>query len=130
MKRNLIVLTLFSVVILFSNCQGQSGAERLPPENFEKKLSTVSEKIILDVRTEDEFSKGHLADAVQIDYYKSDFKNQLTKLDKNKPVFVYCAAGIRSNSAAKILTDLGFKQVYDLQGGFNAWSDAKKPIEN
>jgi rhodanese-related sulfurtransferase len=44
-------------------------------------------------------------------------------LDKNKPVLVYCAAGGRSASAAKDLKKAGFKKVYDLEGGYDAWED-------
>lgn len=125
------IFSFLFLIIVFSvtGCQGQTGAQKLSPDSFEKKLTTEANKIILDVRTPDEYNKGHLADAVMIDFYKDDFKSQVMKLDKSKPVFVYCAAGGRSSSASKILTELGFKQVYDLQGGLNAWSAAKKPVE-
>ncbi len=95
---------------------------------FEKKLTNAKEKTILDVRTSGEFSEGHLANAVNIDFYKSDFKQSVSKLDKNKPVFVYCLGGGRSSSAADILKDLGFKQVVNMEGGMKAWSGAKKPV--
>lgn len=125
------ILSILSLFFLFSIavCQGQSGAQKLSPDSFEKKLASEPNKTILDVRTQDEYNRGHLANAVMIDFYKDDFKSQVMKLDKSKPVFVYCAAGGRSSSAGKILTDLGFKQVYDLQGGLNAWSAARKPVE-
>lgn len=96
--------------------------------DFEKKLEITKDKIVLDVRTKDEFSQGHLANATMIDYYKDDFKEALSKLDKTKPVFVYCAAGGRSSSASGILIELGFKNVYDLHGGMRAWAGAKKPV--
>ncbi|MBS1488433.1 MAG: rhodanese-like domain-containing protein [Bacteroidetes bacterium] len=55
-----------------------------------------------------------------IDFYRDDFKEKVAKLDKSKPVFVYCLAGGRSKSAAKIMADLGFAAVYDLSGGYRA----------
>jgi len=128
MKRSRIFF-LVPIVALAVACQGQTGAKKLAADTFEEKLAGTSDKIILDVRTSDEYKKGHLANATLIDYYGKDFKNQADQLDKSKPVFVYCASGGRSGSAAKILTQLGFKEVYDLQGGFNAWSNAKKPVE-
>lgn len=125
----LSILFLLPVIALTLSCQGQSGVQKLSADNFEKKLASTADKIVLDVRTADEFKEGHLAKATMIDYYSSDFKNQVNQLDKTKPVFVYCAGGVRSGKASSILTQLGFKEVYDLQGGFNAWTAARKPVE-
>ncbi len=129
MKSRIYSLITISVIFIITACSGQSGSQKLNPENFEKKLNATPNKIILDVRTQDEYHNGHLENAVLIDYYKNDFKEKVSKLDKSKPVFVYCAAGGRSGSASKILLDLGFNEVYDLKGGFNAWSNEKKPVK-
>ncbi len=83
----------------------------------------------MDVRTKDEFKEGHLPKALLIDYYSDDFKARAGILDKAKPVFVYCGTGRRSAGAADILIKMGFLQVYDLEGGFSAWVEAKKKIE-
>jgi len=107
---------------------GQDKPGTLAVNEFETKLSSTGVKTVLDVRTREEYDQGHMADAQQIDFYKSDFRQQLEKLDKNKPVFVYCAAGGRSSSASGMLAEMGFKQVYDLKGGLNAWKKAGKPI--
>jgi thioredoxin 1 len=129
MKRNSFLIVLIAIVFMFTNCQGQSGVEKLTNDNFEKKLNATEKKILLDVRTPDEYKRGHLTNAILVNYYDNDFKNQVAQLDKNKPVFVYCATGIRSASAAKVLAGLGFKEIYDMQGGYNAWAGAKKPVE-
>jgi rhodanese-related sulfurtransferase len=114
---------------LFSNCEGQAVKPQvLHADKFEIKLNSETEKIVLDVRTPGEYAAGHLKSAILIDYYRNDFEQQLEKLDKDKPVFVYCAVGGRSGSASAMLTRLGFKQVYDLQGGINAWLAAGKPV--
>ncbi|QOI96178.1 MAG: rhodanese-like domain-containing protein [Flammeovirgaceae bacterium] len=128
---NRLLVTLFSLTLLVvaSSCQGQSGAQVLNVNAFETKLNATPEKIILDVRTTSEYNRGHLKNAVLVDYYQRDFSAQLGKLDKTKPVFVYCASGVRSNSAARELVKLGFKEVYDLSGGLSAWARAGKPIE-
>lgn len=121
----------FSVLIfLLMACSPSSGQslEVLAPDEFEKKLTSTKDKQVVDVRKADEFANGHLAGAVQIDYFKKDFKSQVAKLDKNKPVFVYCASGGRSGSASEVLEELGFKKIYDLKGGMNAWVKAGKPI--
>lgn len=121
----------FSVLIfLLMACSSSNGqsAEVLAPAEFEKKLADIKDKQVIDVRTLDEFSKGHLADAVMIDFYNDDFKSRVAKLDKNKPVFVYCAAGGRSGSATEIFKELGFKKIYDLKGGYKAWAGAGKSV--
>ncbi|WKZ60187.1 MAG: rhodanese-like domain-containing protein [Cyclobacteriaceae bacterium] len=118
------ILTLATVV----SCQGQTGVQVLSVDAFEQKLNATPEKIILDVRTDEEYAQGKMKNATQIDYYQRDFKTEVAKLDKTKPVFVYCASGVRSNSAAKILKQQGFTEVYDLKGGLNAWARSGKPV--
>jgi|SRR5690606_22270942 rhodanese-related sulfurtransferase len=124
------IFNLLSILALATvmSCQGQTGIHVLSVDAFEQKLNATSEKIILDVRTDEEYAQGKMKNATQIDYYQRDFKTEVAKLDKTKPVFVYCASGIRSNSAAKILKQQGFTEVYDLKGGLNAWARSGKPV--
>ena len=79
---------------------------------------------MLDVRTDGEVAQGYIPGAVQMDYYSDDFSEQVAELDKNKPVFVYCAAGGRSGQAMNKMKDMGFKEVYNLSGGFPTWASA------
>lgn len=126
----IMIFNLLLFTLLASSCSQAQNVKELSVSDFEKKMASSTTKIILDVRTADEYHSGHLPDAILIDYYKNDFKQQLSKLDKNKPVFVYCASGGRSGSTAEVLSDMGFKQVYDLQGGINAWKrEAKKIVK-
>jgi rhodanese-related sulfurtransferase len=118
----LLVMAVTSVFV-----QAQT-IKKLDPQSFEKKLNESKEPILVDVRTSGEYAQGHLANAVLIDIYSSDFKSRVSKLDKSKPVFVYCKAGSRSSSAVDVFTDLGFKEIYDLSGGISAWQRASKPI--
>ncbi len=129
MKGNSFLVILIALAFVITNCDGQkSGTQQLSTDSFEEKLAATTDKIILDVRTPDEFANGHLAESILINYYDSDFKAQISNLDKSKPVFVYCKGGVRSVSAAKILTEAGFKEVYDLRGGFDSWAEARKPV--
>jgi rhodanese-related sulfurtransferase len=73
------------------------------------------------VRTAQEFSEGHLDNALNIDYYASDFQDMVSTLDKEQPVYVYCRSGGRSAKAAEIMKNSGFKVIYDLKGGYMAW---------
>lgn len=78
---------------------------------------------LLDVRTPREYASGHIAKAVNIDYNAPDFEAQINALDRNQPFLIYCAVGGRSAKAAARMQALGFKKVYELQGGFNNWAD-------
>lgn len=84
--------------------------------------------IILDVRTPEEYSEGHIEGAINIDYYADDFENKLDELDKGKTYLVYCRTGSRSASARDIMTDLGFKNIYNMTGGISDWQSAGYPI--
>lgn len=127
LRQRLFPLILLMTTISFF-VQAQS-VKQLDPQNFEKKIKESKEPILIDVRTPGEFAQGHLANAVLIDIRSDDFKSRVGKLDKSKPVFVYCKAGSRSSSAVDIMKDLGFKEIYDLNGGIAAWQQANKPIE-
>ena len=106
---------------LFGFSQKNKGFERLMVADFEEKVNTTKNKIILDVRTPQEYNNGHLKKVKLINYYDADLLEELKKLDKDKTVFVYCASGMRSLRAAKKLAKLGFSEVYEMKGGYNAW---------
>ncbi len=127
LKQKLLLLMVLMIAVTFF-AQAQT-VKKLDPENFDKKLKDSKEAILIDVRTPGEYGQGHLASALSIDIYANDFKSRVGKLDKSKPVFVYCKAGSRSGSAVDIMSDMGFKEIYDLSGGIMAWQQAKKPIE-
>ena len=109
---------MFILTEIFSTLYAQ---ERLSPKEFRKKLNNTSDALLLDIRTPQETAKGYLKGAVFMDFYDSSFKEQVATIDKEKPVFVYCAIGGRSWDAAKIMQGMGFKNVYDLKGGIIVW---------
>ena len=81
---------------------------------------------LVDVRTGAEFNQGAIKGAVNIDYFKEDsFEKKFNQLDKGKPIFIYCRSGNRSQKAAARLDSLGFKEIYDLKGGYLNWSQKK-----
>ncbi len=87
-----------------------------------------SDFVILDVRTAAEYDKGHIADAVLIDYRSATFKEELDVLDKDKTYLVYCRSGNRGGQATDIMEDLGFSTVYNMLGGINDWIEAAHPV--
>lgn len=82
---------------------------------------------IVDVRTPQEVSFGIIEGAKTIDFYDPKFADKISALDKTKPIIVYCAVGGRSASAASKLENLGFKEIYDLKGGYRGWQGAGFP---
>lgn len=74
--------------------------------------------VLLDVRTPFEFNEGHIENAKNIDFSVSTFEQEIEKLDKDQPVFLYCAIGVRSAKAASLMRKKGFKHVFDLDGGY------------
>ncbi len=85
--------------------------------------------VILDVRTPGEYKKGFIKDARLLDIFGDNFDAELNKLDRNATYYVYCASGGRSAECAEKMQTLGFKKVYDLDGGMGAWRNAKMPVE-
>lgn len=110
-----------------SACEGQSQG-LLPAKDFQQKIKATAGVQLLDVRSPDEFAQGYIPGAKNINYSSLDFRAQVAKLDKKRPVLVYCLSGIRSARAVSILREMGF-QVQDLAGGFRAWASQGLPIE-
>ena len=85
--------------------------------------------VILDMRVETEWGEeGHLQGAQLTNYYRKDLKDHLATLDREKPHLVYCAIGERAKQTAAQMAELGFKEVYVLVGGLNAWKASGKPV--
>ncbi|MEM9258498.1 MAG: rhodanese-like domain-containing protein [Bacteroidota bacterium] len=78
--------------------------------------------VLLDVRTPGETARGIIDGAIEMDFRAADFAEQLKTLDPSKTYLVYCASGGRSGRTAKMLNELGVQEVYNLAGGYTAWS--------
>ena len=115
---------LFSFLIFSCNGQPSKITQTIDAKAFAEKIEAIPNAQILDVRTPPEFSSDHIDKAVNIDWLGDSFVASAEKLDKTKPVFVYCKSGVRSKSAADKLEALGFKTIYNLQGGMLKWSAA------
>ncbi|WP_394466631.1 rhodanese-like domain-containing protein [Mariniflexile sp. HNIBRBA6329] len=120
MSNNIIMMALFS--FLFGSKVQNANIKVLAPNEFKKQITNHSVQLI-DVRTANEFKSGHIKKANNIDFFSSSFIAQLEKLDKQKPVYVYCRSGNRSNKAANQLAKMGFVEIYDLKGGFLNWKE-------
>lgn len=125
-----LFLLLTATALVLSSCthshQPLSGTS-LSATQFADKIKALPSAPVVDVRTPEEFAKGHLQNAKNIDWNGDDFKNQISKLDPSKPVFVYCLSGGRSGEAASQMRADGFKEVYELNGGIMKWRGANLP---
>ena len=83
--------------------------------------------VILDVRTPEEFSEGHIENAVNLDFYSDNFKEDLGKLDKNKTYVTHCRSGSRSAKTLNLMKELGFKEAYNITGGIVQWENEGLP---
>ena len=115
------------VVLLVVACSEKKTESSLSPEAFNTKYKNTPGAILLDVRSEAEVKEGALPNAQNI-VYNNSFGDKLGGLSREVPVFVYCAAGKRSARAAEILKEKGFKVVYQLKGGLDAWREARLPL--
>ena len=122
----LSLLSLILIGFLSISCKGQSSKniETIPAVTFAEKINSTPSAQILDVRTPEEFKSQHIDNAVNVDWKANDFTEKANKFNKEKPVFVYCLAGSRSQQAANTLSELGFKKIYNLQGGILKWNSA------
>ncbi len=121
-------LFLFNVllaVLFISGCaNGQdSKVKNLSQNEFKKVFDNKKGSQIIDVRTPEEISQGKITLAHEVNYFDADFQKKVEKLnlDKSKPVVVYCAVGGRSSKAAEVLIKMGFKNVLNLEGGYNSY---------
>lgn len=120
MNKILIIMTFLNS-LFGTTAQKSKFIKALTPASFKEAIANKKVQLI-DVRTAQEYNSGHIKGALNIDYYdKSNFTSAIQKLDKEAAVYLYCRSGNRSGKAAKKLTAAGFKEIYDLQGGYLKW---------
>jgi thioredoxin len=124
MKFRSVLILFISSALLSCNGQPSKNIQTIAPEAFAKKINETPKAQILDVRTPEEFASEHIDNAVNVNWLGGDFMTGAEKFDKSKPVFVYCKSGGRSSKAAAKLAELGFTNIYELQGGMLKWSAA------
>lgn len=147
--KKLTILFGLSILLFFASCKDRSVSKEvktlpqnevqiestgkeiqiLPPQEFHD--ATAGNNVqLLDVRTAEEFKEGHLDHAVNIDVLKDDFSEKAKTLDKDQPLYLYCRSGNRSAKASTILKDMGFKEIYDMEGGYLKWESENMQAQN
>lgn len=122
MLKYLYILLLCSI----TSCNNHSN-NLVSANKFSEIISNDKSAIIIDVRTPDEFNKGHLKNSLNVNWFDENFDENLNIFSKDLPVLVYCLSGGRSSKANERIKSLGFKNVYELDGGILEWRKNKLP---
>ncbi|MCR8666490.1 rhodanese-like domain-containing protein [Aestuariibaculum sp. M13] len=122
------IIVLVSVILIsFFGCKGlstQKDIANVPVSSAIELVDNTSKLQLIDVRTPEEYEAGHLERAANIDFFSDSFRAEIEKLDKHKPVLVYCKSGGRSSKSAAIFKELGFTKIYNMEGGITSWKEA------
>ncbi|MBO7482079.1 MAG: rhodanese-like domain-containing protein [Bacteroidales bacterium] len=131
MKRTIIIviiITIAALAVVFIYRNMNSNFTTMNANDFEQAIKDEN-VIVVDVRTSDEYSGGHIPNAINIDVKRAGFLYDADeKLSKDKTIAVYCQGGVRSRKAATLLSDDGYT-VINLAGGISEWKDAGKETE-
>jgi len=125
----LAVAAIASVGLLAGCSSSNEAIKKVDPVEFSEVVKQPG-VITLDVRTPEEFNAGHIANAININLEGSDFASEVSKLDKNATVAVYCRSGNRSGVATEQMAELGFVDMYDMQGGILEWEAVGGQVVN
>ena len=95
--------------------------QNLNPQDFKTAFENDPNAVIIDVRTAPEVAAGKIDGALVMDFFAADFTQKVSELDKSKSYYMYCRSGGRSGQACSIMSQLGFKNLYNLSGGMMSW---------
>jgi len=119
----------FIIMFVALGCSAVPAQEVTKIDNAQLiELMKQSDMQLVDIRTPEEVAEGIIEGAQLIDFFDEDFDAQMSELDKEKPLIIYCRSGGRSGKAAGRLATLGFKEIYDVSGGFNGWKTEGRPV--
>ncbi len=127
-----IVVSFFvvaGVVTALDMNMPEKRIESVDPFEFVRTLTDDDKIVLIDLRTPQEFNKGHLPGSMNVDYEASDFEEMLDDLTKRTPYAIYCQGGRRSREALAIMDEKDFRWVIDLSGGIEALSLDPEAIE-
>ena len=123
MKKSISIFFVFSFAFLAcqSNSPSNSAFQNLSVADFKAKMASP-DVVVLDVRTPGEVGEGKIDSALELDFRSDNFASELGKLDKEKTYLVYCRSGGRSGKTCDLMKKSGFREFYNLDGGYSAWS--------
>ena len=95
----------------------------LDPKDFKEKMEIYDETVLVDVRTPEEISENSINGFIAMNIADPTFTMKIDELDREKSYFVYCRSGNRSMHACRYMMSQGFKKLYNLKGGIEAWEE-------
>ena len=122
-KRRIVsIIAALVFLIAISGCSSQEGSVymNIGPEKAKEMMENLESFVLLDVRSEEEFSEGHIPGAIVIPHEEISERAENEIPEKDVPVFVYCRSGRRSKIAAEELVKLGYSEIYEF-GGIGDW---------
>jgi thioredoxin 1 len=119
----------FILLVIQSCTNAQTKNYKLEPRVFSKQIEETNSAVIIDVRTPEEYSQGHLLNAKNIDWNSNEFEKQMALVDTSQTIFIYCLSGGRSASAVSKIRSMGFSNIYELDGGILKWRKEGFPEE-
>jgi rhodanese-related sulfurtransferase len=120
----IIGIILFALSTMDSPTEDKTekkSVERILPQNFKDEFYDDDGRIVLDIRTPEEFAIRHLEGAINVDFYEASFRENIDSLDRESEYLLYCNSGNRSASALVMMGEMGFTNVKELAGGIQAW---------
>lgn len=120
------VIAVFVVLTLLELIRSKRNTSRLSPPGAVQLINHKSATVI-DTRTQDQYSKGHIIDALYIPSHELSQSSKKIEKYKTKPIILVCNSGIESQKITTRLTKEGYN-AYSLAGGMRSWYDAGLPV--
>src|SRR5690625_1847137 len=123
--RSYIVILVLALASFQVSCADKTKSQKLQVVSTEvyKEIIKDTSLTLIDVRTPEEYADGALPGAVNIDYYdEENFHEAYDAFDRKEPIYLYCRTGNRSIKTADKLIEMGFEEIYDMEGGYMQWT--------
>jgi len=130
---SIVLISLFFIFSFYSQLYADANSDVLDVGTVKNGVRHVSaseaaqilehnpDVQVLDVRTGWEYKRGHIKDAINLNYYAFSFKKSLNTLDKNTIWLVHCKSGVRSGRTIPLMKEAGFENIIHMDGGFDDW---------
>lgn len=139
MKKTVLIIAILAVLaaagaaggyIFFGPSTGLetagSGFRTITPQEAKTLIERRKDLLLVDVRSPEEFRGGSLPGATLIPFW--DFAKGQYDLPTDKPILLICAVGGRSLACGQLLASRGYREVYNLKGGLDAWVEQGVPL--
>ena len=127
----ILLATMLTITSVQSEEEQATAVDKIEVTAAKEYVARHDDAIIMDVRTPAEYDMSHITGAMNVNVQDDDFESMVAELDKNKTYLVHCTknpADGRSSQALETLQQLGFKNLYSLEGGYIAWKEAELPL--